>query len=143
MQNSLGEVRVVTVVTVLAVAATSVSASRAPRPIRLLVEIGLRAKGNKRTKKAPRHEVAGRRDSARAVDSFFVASAIHLAAGRTSATVSESLRGYLSSTRDCRRSARRRLTCQNHHRRRHQRFWNFRMSDTYVHFTDARAALFS
>jgi hypothetical protein len=76
MQNSLGEVRVVTVVTVLAVAATSASASRAPRPIRRLVEIGLRAKGNERTKKAPRHEVAGRRDSARAVDSFFVASAI-------------------------------------------------------------------
>ena len=33
----------------------------------------------------------------------------------TSATVSESLRGYLSSTPDCQRSARRRLTCQNHH----------------------------
>ena len=32
-----------------------------------------------------------------------------------SATVSESLRGYLSSARDCQRSARRRLTCQNHH----------------------------
>jgi hypothetical protein len=61
-----------------------------------------------------------------------------------SATVSESLRGYLSSARDCQRSARRRLTCQNHHpRRRPQRFWNFRMSGTHVRFTDARAALFS